>query len=422
MAVGRVLSVNVSAGGVPKVPLEGAVMVSLLGVDGDGHRERTLHGGPHRAVCLFAREAIDRVAAEGHPIFPGSCGENLTTEGIELSTLPVGTRLAIGGAGLVLELSAADGPCATIAGSFADRRFARISILDYPTDSRMYARVLSEGAVRAGDAIRVLPPVDGSLAARHLLLARLDGAERSFALGTWRAGIEGGLDIKVLASGELAVAATPGVVDDNFNVAYGLRQVPHLLPDVLEFFRANGVAGAIETADPPWPGAVAERYGSIVAARPDAVAEAPSVPGLTIRPVSSDEATALQEIVIDAFGETGAIADAWRAVGPRIARHPGMHLVCAELGGRAVGAAGLFVHHAVGVLGPAGVLPEARGRGIQRALIAFRARLAAQLECEHVTAQAALDGASDRNLRAMGLERVWVRGIYRSDPAAAGLG
>jgi len=57
IASGRVLHVNVSAGGVPKLPVEHA-WVSRFGLEGDKHREKTVHGGPHRAVCLFGVEVI----------------------------------------------------------------------------------------------------------------------------------------------------------------------------------------------------------------------------------------------------------------------------------------------------------------------------------------------------------------------------
>jgi MOSC domain-containing protein YiiM len=110
------------------------------------------------------------VAADGHPIFPGSCGENLTTEGIELSTLPVGARLAIGER-LVLELASPDGPCETIEDSFSDRRSSRINIDLHPTDSRMYARVIEVGQVSAGDPITVLPTPAESRAQAQLELA-----------------------------------------------------------------------------------------------------------------------------------------------------------------------------------------------------------------------------------------------------------
>ena len=140
---GRVLQVNISPGGVPKLPVERA-WVGQQGLDGDAHRHRYVHGGPHRAVALLGIEAIERVQADGHPIEPGSVGENLTTTGIELSRLPIGTRLTIGER-LVLELSGAAGPCEIIKDSFRDGKSGRISILTHPDDSRMYARVITEG-------------------------------------------------------------------------------------------------------------------------------------------------------------------------------------------------------------------------------------------------------------------------------------
>ncbi|MDL2334637.1 MAG: MOSC domain-containing protein [Chloroflexota bacterium] len=89
LATGRVLQVNISPGGVPKLPVERA-WVSTFGLEGGRHREYTVHGGPYRAVCLFGMEVIERLQAEGHPIEPGGAGENLTTSGIEWSLLSVG--------------------------------------------------------------------------------------------------------------------------------------------------------------------------------------------------------------------------------------------------------------------------------------------------------------------------------------------
>lgn len=70
VAIGRVLQVSVSPGGVPKRAVASA-HVGPLGLVGDAHDHFGVHGGRHRAVCLFAIEAIRRVAAEGHPIAPG---------------------------------------------------------------------------------------------------------------------------------------------------------------------------------------------------------------------------------------------------------------------------------------------------------------------------------------------------------------
>jgi len=170
MQSGRVLQVNISGGGVPKLPVE-AAWVSRLGVEGDAHRERTAHGGPHRAVCLFAVEAIERLQSEGHPVEPGSVGENLTTAGIEWSLLPIGTRARIGDE-LEIELASSTTPCATQRPNFLAGRFSRISIDLHPSDSRMYARVLVEGAIRAGDPIVILPPDPNSHAAEELSLGR----------------------------------------------------------------------------------------------------------------------------------------------------------------------------------------------------------------------------------------------------------
>ncbi|HEX5823980.1 MAG TPA: MOSC domain-containing protein, partial [Candidatus Limnocylindrales bacterium] len=176
VADGRVLQVNLSPGGVPKQPVERA-WVGPLGLDGDAHHHSTVHGGPHRAVALLAIEAIERVQADGHPIEPGSVGENLTTGGIELARLAVGSRLAIGD-DLVLELSAPANPCDVIKGSFRKGKSGRIPILTHPDDSRMYARVLADGEVRPGDPIRVLPPSADSQAETHQLLDLLDGVDR----------------------------------------------------------------------------------------------------------------------------------------------------------------------------------------------------------------------------------------------------
>ena len=152
---GRIVSVNVSPGGVPKLPVAGA-WVGRLGLDTDAHNEpEPVHGGPDQAVCLYCVEAIARVAADGHEAFPGAYGENLTVEGIDWGALRAGDRLTIGTGGLTLELSDMAGPCQTIAHWFLERRIARISPKLRPEDSRWYARVLLEGRVAPGDIVTV---------------------------------------------------------------------------------------------------------------------------------------------------------------------------------------------------------------------------------------------------------------------------
>ena len=416
VAQARVVRVNTSPGGVPKRPVESA-RVGRLGLEGDAHTDRTVHGGPFRAVCLYSMEAIGRVRAEGHPIFPGSVGENLTLEGLELSTLATGDRLAVGDA-LVLEITSPANPCDTIRESFLDERISRISIRTHPLDSRLYARVLAEGVVRPGDPVRVLPPLPDSDAATHVLLDRLDSNERAYMLVSWRAAVAGGVDVRIRDDGELGIAATPSVPDENFNLALGLRRIPHLLPDVQSFFERHRVAGWVISAEPPWPGAVAERTGSVLAGAPVDIGDAPRVEGLAIRRVDPDEALSWERTVVAGFEFDGALAEAWLASAPAIARDHRVHLFLAEIDGEPAGAGGLFVHRGVGGLGPGCVLPAFRNRGVHAALIAARARTAAELGCDVVAGWARQDGPSERNMVRMGLRRIWTRHSFRWDGAA----
>lgn len=152
-AAGVVHQINVSRGGVPKLPVPEAT-VTVDGIVGDEQANRKLHGGPDRALCLFALEKIEALAAEGHPIRPGSTGENITTRGLDWSALAPGVRLRIGRA-VVVEITSYVTPCKVIRGSFSDGRFIRIAEKVHPGDSRFYARVLRGGRVVAGDPIRV---------------------------------------------------------------------------------------------------------------------------------------------------------------------------------------------------------------------------------------------------------------------------
>ncbi len=151
----RVASVNVSPGGVPKRNV-GSARVGRLGLDGDGH-DSPNHGGPDAAVSLYTLEAIARVAADGHQAFPGAFGENLTLEGLEIGGLSAGDRLEIGSDGLLVELTKPTSPCKTIARFFQGGDMSRISPIDHAEDERWYARVLTEGAVSAGDEVRLVP-------------------------------------------------------------------------------------------------------------------------------------------------------------------------------------------------------------------------------------------------------------------------
>lgn len=413
-AVGRVVSVNVSAGGVPKLSVERA-MVWRLGLEGDVHTSDHVHGGPDRAVCLLAGEAIARVAADGHPIHPGAIGENLTTTGIELAALPAGTRLAIG-QDLVLELAAPAMPCDTIKGAFRDGRSGRVSILRHPLDSRMYARVLREGEVAPGDPIEVLSPPDDSLAMTRLLLDLLEAVERDAWLALWRAAAGVGADVRILDRGELAAAASPTIPGDGFNRVLGSRQVPATLPHALELYRATGKPGWVVDADEPFEGAVADGWSMLLSAPAHELRPRTDTAGLTIRIVDPGAVPAWAAIVVEGVGLEGEEAAAWPRLAPELARSRGQHLFIGELDGDAVAAGALFLRRRVAWLGGAAVLPAARGKGIQRWLIAERVRFAVERGAEIVMASADPDGPSERNLQSMGLKRLWGRRLWRFDP------
>ncbi|MDE3230275.1 MAG: MOSC domain-containing protein [Chloroflexota bacterium] len=155
---GRIVQINISRGGVPKLPVMEA-RVGELGLAGDLHDDIASHGGPTRALCLYTIEEIERLQAEGHPIFPGAAGENVTLRGVALARLVPGTRLALGDE-VVVEITGYTTPCKTIRAAFNDGDFSRISHKTHPGESRVYARVLREGVMRTGDSIHTLAPAE----------------------------------------------------------------------------------------------------------------------------------------------------------------------------------------------------------------------------------------------------------------------
>lgn len=146
----------------PKTPVESA-RVSALGLEGDGHRDTENHGGPERAVCIYALEAIEALQAEGHPIVPGAIGENLTVHGLDWPAVGPGAVLRVGDE-LVLQVTRYTSPCANIRPAFLDGAYARVAQKRHPGWSRVYARVLVEGAVRRGDPVRLLSETEASAA------------------------------------------------------------------------------------------------------------------------------------------------------------------------------------------------------------------------------------------------------------------
>jgi len=157
--VGRIGSINVSGGGLPKRPVAEAD-VTTEGVEGDWQSDRRYHGGPDRAVVIFSAERIAALQAEGHPIGTGTTGENLTLSGLDWTDVVPGARLEIGE--VRLEVTKYTAPCLKIAPAFTGRDIARLAQKSRPGWSRVCARVLAPGHVRVGDTVRLVAPARGS--------------------------------------------------------------------------------------------------------------------------------------------------------------------------------------------------------------------------------------------------------------------
>ncbi len=153
MEKGRVFQINISDGGVPKLPTRLAA-VKAGGIDGDRQAHPEHHGGPERAVCLYSLEHILALQAEGHPVFPGSLGENLTITGLDWSRVTPGKTICLGTA-VQLEVTRYTTPCKFIAESFKDGDSNRILQDEHPGWSRVYARVLKDGQVQTGDPVTI---------------------------------------------------------------------------------------------------------------------------------------------------------------------------------------------------------------------------------------------------------------------------
>jgi MOSC domain-containing protein YiiM len=147
MTKGKVLAVCLSPEkGGRKKNLGKGRLIAGFGLEGDGHG-----GDWHRQVSLLAIESIARMQAKGLDVGPGDFAENLTIEGLELFTLPVGTRLRIGKEAL-LEISQIGKTCHT-----------RCAIYHQAGDCVMpregvFAVVCQGGPVACGDEVEVLPP------------------------------------------------------------------------------------------------------------------------------------------------------------------------------------------------------------------------------------------------------------------------
>ncbi|MFH9659303.1 MOSC domain-containing protein [Streptomyces sp. NPDC017248] len=174
--------------GIDKQPAEGPVRVAApgpkgvgaSGLAGDTVCDLRHHGGNDQAVYAFAREDLDDWERELGRSLPNGCfGENLTTDGLDVSGALIGERWRIG-AELVLEVTSGRIPCATFQGHMGERGWVRRFTRKGATGA--YLRVIEPGEIRAGDPIEIVYRPDHEVTAtmefrasttEHELLPRL---------------------------------------------------------------------------------------------------------------------------------------------------------------------------------------------------------------------------------------------------------
>jgi MOSC domain-containing protein YiiM len=143
--MGKILAVCRSDNkGTVKHPVsEGNIKVDF-GMLSDAHAE----AGIKRQVSLMTIESINRMQKEGYNVVPGSFAENLTTEGIDLLSMPIGTRFAVGDE-ILLEITQIGKECHT-----GCAIFKQVGKCIMPKEG-VFTKVLRGGVVRAGDEIKV---------------------------------------------------------------------------------------------------------------------------------------------------------------------------------------------------------------------------------------------------------------------------
>ena len=144
-ASGKVLSVNISQKkGEKKNNIVCGLFLANMGMENDAHAQ----AGIIRQVSLLAKESIEKIRAKGLAVHYGDFAENLTTEGIDLPVLPIGTRLKVGRE-VLLEVSQIGKVCHN-----------RCSIFYTVGDCVMpregiFAKVLAGGEVKVDDRIEI---------------------------------------------------------------------------------------------------------------------------------------------------------------------------------------------------------------------------------------------------------------------------
>ena len=143
--MGTIVSLNVSREkGVNKEPVEQVQLRVDHGIVGDAHA-----GDWHRQISLLAEESIDFMRNKGLELEPGAFAENITTGGLELATLPIGTRLGSGK--VVLEVTQIGKKC-----HHGCAIFKQVGDCIMPREG-IFTKVIVPGILRCGDSLDVLP-------------------------------------------------------------------------------------------------------------------------------------------------------------------------------------------------------------------------------------------------------------------------
>jgi MOSC domain-containing protein YiiM len=100
------------------------------------------------------QRVMKRLQSAGHPIYPGSTGENILFDGLDEGTISVGSTLSVGN--VVLAITGDAPPCKTIKASFSDGSFKQLSHKQTNGQTRWYASVIEQGTVHLGDEVRLL--------------------------------------------------------------------------------------------------------------------------------------------------------------------------------------------------------------------------------------------------------------------------
>jgi len=147
-----VVAINLSPKkGTFKYPIEQAHLLPDFGIEGDAHA-----GKWHRQVSLLAQESVDKMIAMGVPdLTPGKFAENITTRGIDLLKLPVGTRLQVGE--VLMEVTQIGKECHQHC-----QIYHQVGMCVMPTEG-IFTRILSEGIIQAGDEIMVIPGIRAAI-------------------------------------------------------------------------------------------------------------------------------------------------------------------------------------------------------------------------------------------------------------------